>query len=423
MFQRMGQPVGLNHVSAGTPERVAQRRITHVGFDIGLILIVAFLLVLGILMVYSASYDFSLRWMGNPLYMFNRQLLWIGLGLACAVFLAFFDYHHLKYLSVLGLVVTVGLLVVVLVIHEDVNNATRTLSGGSYQPSELAKLITVLYLSAWITSRQDVLTNRLLTWIPLALVVSVLATLIVFQPDVSATLTVVFLGGLLFFLGGGRVLEMFIVVFFIVFGSIMIVVFNPTGSSRVESFRGSIFDPLKASDHVQWALEAFVNGKWFGTGIGHSQTKLAGLPYPSTDSIFAVFGEEFGTVGAIVLVLAFAFLLYRGLVIAHRAPDAFGALLASGLAIWITIEAMINMGVMVSVIPFAGNNLPFISSGGSNMLVTMVAVGILLNISRQAARAREEEGRSFETLVDLRRRDGRRGVSRSRRASGAGGTE
>jgi cell division protein FtsW len=164
------------------------------------------------------------------------------------------------------------------------------------------------------------------------------------------------------------------------------------------------------------SIEAFVRGKWFGVGIGMSEIKLTGLPYPFTDSIFAVIAEETGLAGATVLVGLYLAFLWRGLTIAQRAPDELGRLLAGGLSIWIATEAFINMAVMLNILPFAGNALPFISKGGSNLLFTFAAVGVVLNISRASVQSEEQEGSTLSEVVNLRWRNGRRRVSRSRRS-------
>jgi cell division protein FtsW len=173
----------------------------------------------------------------------------------------------------------------------------------------------------------------------------------------------------------------------------------------------SINDLTQAPLHLSRSLEALVKGGWFGVGIGKADTKLTGLPVPPTDSIFAVVGEELGVIGAALIVGLFTLILWRGLKIAQQAPDGLGRLMASGLSIWLALEAMINMAVIVGLVPFAGNALPFISYGGSNLVVSLAAIGILMSISRHSAREREEEGKAFDAVVDLRRRDWRRRVS------------
>ncbi len=172
---------------------------------------------------------------------------------------------------------------------------------------------------------------------------------------------------------------------------------------------------------MQRSYEAIVNGGWFGVGIGQARSKLTGLPVPPTDSIFAVIVEELGLVGAVALIAMYAAIIWRGLQIARRAPDMLGTLLATGLVVWIGIEAGVNMMVLVGLLPFAGNALPFVSAGGSNLVSSLVAIGILLNISRQRGVANnEEEWRSYSAAVDLRRWNRRRRVSRPRRVPGAG---
>jgi len=195
--------------------------------------------------------------------------------------------------------------------------------------------------------------------------------------------------------------------------------FHPTGSQRVSEYLISIKDLTQAPMHLSRSLEALVKGGWFGVGIGRADTKLTGLPVPPTDSIFAVIGEETGLFGAIAVILLYVFLMWRGLKIAQRAPDGLGRLMAAGLSMWLAIEAFINMAVIVGLVPFAGNALPFISAGGSNLLVSLAAVGILLNISRVSARSQEVEERTFDAVVDMRWRDRRWGVPSARRPQSA----
>jgi cell division protein FtsW len=172
---------------------------------------------------------------------------------------------------------------------------------------------------------------------------------------------------------------------------------------------------------VRRGFEAIVNGGWFGVGLGESQSKLTGLPVPPTDSVFAVVTEELGWFGSVGLIAIFGFLVWRGLVIARRAPDMLGTLIASGLVIWIGLEALINMAVIVGLLPFAGNALPFISAGGSNLVATLAAIGILFNISRQTGEGTitDDEWRSYSAVVNMRWWNGRRSVSRARRTQRA----
>jgi cell division protein FtsW len=175
-------------------------------------------------------------------------------------------------------------------------------------------------------------------------------------------------------------------------------------------------DPLNASYHVQRSVGAFVNGGWLGTGINDGTVKLTDLPLPHSDSIYAVIGEELGVWGASLMVILYSLILWRGLLIARNASDELGRLIAAGLSFWLVMEAFFNMGGILGLLPFAGNALPFVSAGGSNLVVSLAAVGILLNISRLSVKEREQdERRTFSEVVGLRRRDWRGRVSRTRR--------
>src|SRR5690606_22791248 len=251
------------------------------------------------------------------------------------------------------------------------------------QPSELAKLVSILYLAVWLYAKREFLKDISLGLIPLGVILGDVGGLIYQQPDLSAAATVLMLGGLLFFLAGGDLKQIGGLLLIAVVAAWLVVSVSLTGQERVADFFAGIKDPLQASYHVRRSFEAIVNGGWFGVGIGKSLSKVTGLPVPPTDSVFAVVVEELGWIGAVALIGLYGFLVWRGLVIARRAPDMLGTLLATGLVLWIGLEALINMAVMVGLLPFAGNALPFVSSGGSNLVTTLAALGILFNISRQ----------------------------------------
>jgi cell division protein FtsW len=399
-----------------TPATVRQARRT---VDMPLVLTVIALVVFGLIMLYSASFDFSFNQYGSSSYMFNRQVKWLGLGILCAIGLSRFDYHHWRRLGVFAMLATIILLLAVLIVNEIRLGASRTLYEGSYQPSELAKLVAVIYLSVWLYAKRNSLHDVSFGLIPLGVILGIIGGLIYLQPDLSAAGTVLILGGLLFFLAGADIKQIvFLLVLAVVMGWI-IVQFSATGQDRVQSFISGLKDPTHASYHVQRSFEALIKGGVFGVGLGQADTKLTGLPFAPTDSIFAVVVEELGLFGAFVLMMLYAALVWRGLVIARRAPDMLGTLLAAGATFWLGMEALINMAVMVGLMPFAGNALPFISAGGSNLIASLCAIGIMLNISRQSGeivKQEENDWRSFGAVVDLRRGNGRRSVSRARRA-------
>ncbi len=389
------------------------------GVDVPLVLTVVALIVFGLIMLYSASFDFSYKEFGSSTYMFTRQLRWMALGIAVTFGLSLFDYHNWRKIIVPTMLVTIGLLVTVLFINEMRLGASRSLYQGSYQPSEITKLVTIIYLSVWLYAKREVLHDISLGLIPLGIILGIIGGLIYLQPDLSAAGTVLILGGLLFFLAGSDIRQIIFLLILAVFIGWTIVQFSATGQDRVATFVAGLQDPTHASYHVQRSLEAVIKGGFFGVGLGQADTKLTGLPFAPTDSIFAVIAEELGLFGSMLLIGLYAALVWRGLVIARRAPDMLGTLLASGVTFWIGMEALINMAVMVGLMPFAGNALPFVSAGGSNLISTLSAIGIMLNISRQSSESvkkEENDWRSFGAVIDLRRRNGRRSVSRPRRS-------
>ena len=406
--------------------RSAQTRFTAFmrGFDMPLLVVTIALVVFGLLMLFSASWDFSFGAYGDPMHMFNRQLTWLGLGAVGAIVLTFFDYHNWRKFVLPAMALTVLLLVSVLLMSEIRFGAKRNLCAeGSCQPSELAKLVSILYLSVWLYSKREHLHDISLGLIPLGVILGIVGGLIYQQPDLSAAGTVFVLGGVLFFLAGGDLKQIGVLLIVSVTAAWLITQISPTGRERVNDFLAGIKDPLQASYHVRRSFEAIVNGGWFGAGLGQSRAKLTGLPVPPTDSIFAVVAEELGLFGAVSLIGLYGILVWRGFVIARRAPDMLGTLIASGLVFWIGFEALINMAVMVGLLPFAGNALPFISAGGSNLVATLAAIGILFNISRQKGDGTktDEEWRSYGAAVDMRGWNRRRSVSRPSRSIRAKG--
>jgi cell division protein FtsW len=386
-------------------KQTARKRIVSLGLDVPLLLVIFVLLVFGLLMLYSASWDFSLVTLGDSAQMFQRQLLWLALGCGAAVFCAYFDYHRWQRLAVAGMAFTVLALVVVLMLNNnEAYGASRSVRGGSLQPSELAKLMLVIYLSVWLYSKRDYLNKISFGLFPLALILGVVGALIFLQPDISAVLTVVALGGLMFFLAGGDLKQIVIVILLTALVGWGVITVNITGQRRVAEYLSGIQDPTEASYHVRRSIEAFANGGWVGEGIGKGVTKLTGLPFPPTDSIYAVIGEETGVLGATFTLILYGLILWRGLEVARRAPDTLGSLLAGGLAIWIALEAFVNMAVMVGLLPFAGNALPFISAGGSSLVVSLMAIGIIMNVSRLSEQDERTRAQGAARVIDFQKR-------------------
>jgi cell division protein FtsW len=401
-------------------EHKQKRRPLYLGVDVPMLVTVAALLGFGLLMLYSASWEYSVSIMGErPSYLLERQLRFVIIGGAAAVFAFFFDYHRIKkFVIPMMLVTLIMLMLVIFYVNEVRLGARRGLFQGSIQPSELAKLVVIIYLAFWLHAKQHLLHEFSFGLLPMAAILGISSALILFQPDLSAAATIFLIGGLMFFMGGGDIRQIIpSLVIALVVGMLLILVYS-TGQERISSFVEGIQDPKLASYHVVRSFEAIVRGGLFGVGIGRANTKFTGLPVAPTDSIFAVIAEETGILGAVIVIILFIAFLWRGLTIARNAPDLLGQLLAAGITVWIFIEAVINMSVLVNLLPFAGNALPFISYGGSSLTMVMAGVGIIMSVARQTSiKNNEEERRPLNAVVSVRRDDGRRRVSGARRSS------
>ncbi|GAP20290.1 FtsW/RodA/SpoVE family cell cycle protein [Leptolinea tardivitalis] len=395
------------------------QRWLRMGIDIPLVMAIITLVLFGLLMVYSASWKFSIQ-LGQPAaYMFIRQIVWVILGTFLAVLLSRIDYHRYGKLMLPALIITYGMLITVLILRDTRLGADRTILFGSVQPSELAKVVTILYLSFWLNNHKPVLNNFSLGVFPMLILIGLNAGLVLLQPDISAAATIIVLGGILFYLAGGDMKKIVFVIIGVAFFGAIVVLVSTTGRTRMMDYLNGLQNPVQASYHVQRSLEAVVKGGLFGVGIGRATTKFTGLPVAPTDSIFAVIIEETGLLGALLVVGLFILILWRGLYIANRAPDPLGRLLAAGLTIWIFMEAVINMGVMVNLLPFAGNALPLISAGGSSLTTTLMSFGIILNVARTNTGVIPER-RPASAVVNLRGWDRRGSVSRSGRFTNPG---
>jgi len=392
----------------------ARKKSNPLTLDWALILVVGVLIAFGLMMVYSTTFDWSYRDTGSPTTILFQQVRSLAVGLVIMLVLARIDYHIWKRLAVPLLGITIAALLAVLLFGSRAFNAQRGLLNGSYQPSELAKLATIIYLGVWLTSKQEHINNITYGLLPYAIVVGVLAGLVLMQPDISATLTVILVGATMFFLSGADLMH-------IAMGAVGsgilgygIVMTSTTARTRISDFLVGLTNPTETSWHVQQAIIAFINGGLFGRGLGESRQKFIALPTPHTDSVFAVIGEELGLIGCLVVILLFALLIWRGARIAANAKDELGSILAGGITIWIAFEVIINVGVMVAALPFAGNALPFVSYGGSSLVAVLAAMGILLSISRHDPDA--SIARKTRAAIDYSRRDGRPRISSPRRS-------
>jgi cell division protein FtsW len=370
-----------------------RRRIFGSSFDIYLLLAMLALCGFGFLMVYSASISASFLATDDTStsYFFTRHVRNFAVGIIFTVILAIIDYRIWRKYSLWILIGTIVSLVAVLQFGDARLAANRSLIQGSIQPGEFSKLAVVIYMSAWLASRQKRIKRITYGLLPFSILVGVTCVLLVLQPDLSTAATILATALTLFFLAGADWLQLGAIGGGAAVSGYILVERIPYAQTRIDTHLAAIRDLTKANDHVQAAVEAFLNGQLFGVGLGEGTQKFGRLPFPHTDSIFAVIGEELGLFGSFLVLGLFMLLVYRGFVVAKKAPDLFGGLLAAGICIWIAYDAMLNIAVMTALVPPTGVPLPFISFGGSSLVTTMAGVGIVLSVSRQSGKAPEPE--------------------------------
>lgn len=367
----------------------SERRVGFLAsIDGYLIVVVTVLLAIGLMMVYSTTFDWSYQSFGSESLIFMQHARNAGIGVIFMLVLTAVDYRIWRRLSVLLLLLTIGALVAVLLFGDKVFNARRSLINGSFQPGELAELVIVIYMAAWLSSRRTQIRSITYGLLPFAVLVGIVAALILAQPDISTAATIIVVAGIMFFLAGADLLQMGVAGAIIVVIAVVYVTQLGPGyaQGRVTSYLSGSTDVTQADYQIQQAIVAFTNGGLTGLGLGQGKQKFGNLPAPHTDSIFAVIGEELGLLGASLVVALYIALVVRGLQIARRSLDNFGALLAAGITIWIAIKALLNIAVMVALVPPTGASLPFISFGGSSLVVVMAGTGLLLSVARVRAR-------------------------------------
>lgn len=357
-------------------------------FDYWLLLAIAGLLVVGMLMVYSTTFDYGIRFKGEATYYIKRQAVAMLLGLAAMVVIMQFDYHLLRRFSVPFLVLTLVALFLLLLFGEAIFGARRGLMDGSYQPSEVAKLATILYISHWLSTKGERIKKLTYGLIPFSIITGVVCALIVRQPDLSTAVLIALVSFTLFFVAGAdwRQFGLAGLLGGTAFTFLMLTL--PHARNRVDDFAVTLRDPEQAGWHVRQSLIALGRGGWTGVGLGESTQKFGPLPAAHTDGVFAVLGEELGLLGTLFVIGLLALLVWRGVRAAQQARDSYGSLLALGITCWLAYQALINIAVITAVIPFTGIPLPFLSYGGSSLLFSLIGTGILLNISRDAAMSR-----------------------------------
>jgi cell division protein FtsW len=370
-------------------DQVRPKLMLH--FDYWLLLAIAGLVVIGLLTVYSTTYDIGLRWKGDSNYYIERQFMALFLGLTGFVIVLSFDYHFFRRFSVVIFLAALAGIVATLLFGESTLGAQRGLLGGSFQPAEAAKLATILYIAHWLSSKGDRIKMVTYGLVPFSIIVGTVCGLIVQEPDLSTAMLIALVSFTLFFIAGADWRQFFLAV--IIGGGVFaaLVAFFPHASARWELYIEALNNPIEAGYQIEQTLAALGRGGIFGVGPGNSTQKFIPLPAAHTDGAFAIIAEEFGLVGSLTVMAIMGLLIWRGLLAATRARDGYGALLAIGITCWLGYQALLNIAVITAVIPVTGIPLPFISYGGSAFAVSIVGAGILLNISRDAGLAKRPQ--------------------------------
>lgn len=358
------------------------------GIDLPFLTIVLVLLAIGLVMLFSASYAYALAYYGNSYHFFKNQLVWAIVGIAAMIFCSYFDYHKFHKLAIPFLVLSYLLLALVLFMPAR-NGAHRWISigGVGFQPSEITKFALVTAYAHFMSISYQKMNKFSTGILPYLVIFGSSAALLIKEPHLSCTVIIFALTCFMMFVGGVRA-RWFIIAFAVIGVLAYIALFTdliPYASSRIDVWKDPFGYPDRDASHqTRQSLYAIGSGGFLGLGIGNSRQKYLYLPEPQNDFIFAVVCEELGFVGALVIIVLFALLVWRGMVISLRAPDKFGTLLGMGLTAQVGLQAVLNIAVVTNTVPNTGISLPFFSYGGSSLVMLMAQMGIVLSISRSA---------------------------------------
>lgn len=350
-------------------------------FDYYSLILVLLFLAFGLLMVYESSSASALVSFRDKFYFLKEQMKWIVVGLTIGTFAFFFDYRRLKLFALPILVGSLVLLVSVFLpgIGVKAYGAHRWINLGFtiLQPSELAKMAIIIYLSTWLIGKER---KRLAAFF---LLIGTFAGLIILEPDMGTAIIILGTSLVIFFLSESDLRWLIFTVPLAIAILFALAIFSPYRFARITSFLNPEADPLKSSYHVRQAIISLGSGGFMGVGLGNSRQKYSYLPEASTDSIFAIIGEELGFVGAAGFIVILYYFYSRCFQITKAVEDPFGRLLGLGILAWLTLQTIINLGSMVALMPLTGVPLPFISYGGSALVVELTGFGIVLNIWKQ----------------------------------------
>ncbi len=351
--------------------------------DSWLLMIVMALLCIGLIMVYSSSSFLAAANYGDPSYFFQRQLLSGLLGIITMLITMRIDYRYWRRISLVGLAIALPLMVLVLFVGSNVYGASRWIALGpfSFQPSELTKLALALYIADWLARKGRQVGSFIYGMAPFVILVGMILGLVLLQKDMGTAIIIAALATAMFFTAGANIFHFLLAV---ACGGLIFLTqaFQGYRFYRLLGFLDPFNHITSINLQLYQSLLALGSGGFLGVGLGASRQKTGYLPFPHIDSIFAIIGEELGFLGCTAIVVLFLLLAFRGFRLARRTQDVYGALLATGITTWLVLQAIINIAATTGSIPYTGVPLPFISYGGTALVISLAAVGVLLNISR-----------------------------------------
>ena len=361
-------------------------------YDIKLLFPVLFLVGIGVVMVYSASSALALKNFGSDYHFLKKQSIFALLGIIVLVCCRNFPYRFFRSLTYPLLILAVTFLVAILIsgLGYSAGGSTRwfRFGGFTFQPSELARFSLVIYLAYSMSKKQEKLKDFYLGFLPHVLVFGILAALIIIQPDFGSTVILGAITWIMLFVGGVRISHLLLSLMVMAPVAYFFMVNAEYRMNRILSFINPWQYPSGEGYQIVHSLMAFGSGGIWGTGIGKGYQKLFYLPEPHTDFIFSVIGEEFGLFGVLIILGLYATIIWRGVIIAKNSRDSFGTFVAIGLTTAIGLQVCINMGVALGLLPTKGLTLPFLSYGGTSLLINMASIGILMNIGTAKKRVK-----------------------------------
>ena len=357
--------------------------------DYILLFAVLTLLVIGIIMIFSASSIRGEDLFNDSYYFLKKQLMFAVIGLIAMLIAAKMDYHFFKRYAKLILLFSIVLLVLVLIpgIGRKVGGSRRWLGIGSLggQPSEVAKLALIIYIAQFYTRKNSMIKNFKKGILPILIVSGIIFFLILVEPDLGTAALLLGLVFIMLFANGAKIWHLLGMLAVSIPGIFWAIFREPYRKERFLAFLDPWSDPLDSGYHIIQSLLALGSGGLFGVGLGNSHQKFLYLPEPGTDFIFAIIGEELGFLATLLVLLLYLVIAWKGLKISYNTNDRFGSILAMGITVMIVVQAMLNIAVVTGSVPITGITLPFISYGGSSLVMFLFSVGILLNISKNQA--------------------------------------